>query len=654
MFDASTTLTRLVAEFAARDRPDRDPDDLPVIVLWGARGSESSALLTDLLRVRTWNAPRAHLDGEQLPTDLRPHLVANRLAFQLGRHVERFGRARFPRFFLGAQAVRAPLDPDVASASQVRKELIRRQLRNRPEGRQWLRESAQALAALAGLGDNWNNAAGLIVDGALEAARTAALLRGAGVQWYRDGLGHHSPDPVDALVELSVAEFLGNRALVDEVLCRAFVADLRGEYESGAGMFFVRRTSALVLLDNVAMPPTSRFVDLLTAQAGTSGPLVVVASSHLRFPEAAAQDTAGWQPDDLPDASPARWSAQRPGRGGSRYYPVWVDPVDDVPATTEPAGADVQAIAHGRGLRPAQHPSVAFARRLTAAHPAGLDMVFSALEGIGGVPGHGSVPARYDLRGLFGLEERRSGKRLDDTVFDLVLGSRTETMRRALMLMGIAVDLSDLRFDPILDTEDEQIGLLVTEFRERDLWVTHHVTEDGPEPPRMHPFARRAIAHRLGRDDGVSGVEWETAHTVLRTAAAARADRVGELYHDLALGRIGEVAWELSELFDPENPRGWYALLLQVARAPLARPALYDDAVAHFGQLCAGIDSQTTVSADLVAALQLHTDPLADPFHDTCGIVGHELGRLSGEAVTGKAFLLKAKSEFDSCWKRWH
>jgi hypothetical protein len=653
--DASTTtLAGLAREFAARDRPDREPDDLPIVVLWGARASESSALLDHLRAMRPWSAPRAYLDGEQLPVDLRPHLVANRLAFQLGRHVERFGRARFPRLFLGMQAVREPLAPDSAmTAREARKELIRRQLRNRPDGREWLRDSAQAIASIAGLGDQWTNAVGLAVDGAMEVARTAALLRGAGVQWYRDGLGHHAADPVDALVELSGEEFVGNHDLVDDVLCRAFVADLRGEFESGTGLFFVRRLSALVLLDNVGTLATSRFMGLLAGQPGTSGPLLVVAASHLRFPDSAAQDPAGWQPDALDEASPVGWSQQRRARGGSRYYPIWVDPGDEVPATAEPRGSEVQAIAHQHQLRPTQFPAVAFARRLTAAHPAGLDMVLRTLLGTGGIPDTGAVPARIDLRGLFGLEHH-AGTRLDDAVFDLVLGPWSEDLRRALVLMGIAVDLSDAGIAPILATEDPQIGRLITEFRKRDLWVTHRVGEHGVEPPRLHPFARRAIAHRLGRDEGVAGLDWHSAHTLVRDTAATRGDRTAVLYHDLALGRIGQVAEELTELFDPEDPRDWYGLLLQVTRAPLARPDRAANANAHYGKLCAEIQADTTVTGQLIAAMQLHADPLGDPSHTMCGIVTNQLGRLSNKAVTGQAFLLEKSHDFNDCRQRWH
>jgi hypothetical protein len=550
----AAALTELASDLANRNRPGREPDDLPIVVLWGARGSESSDLLQHLRRVRDWPAPRAHLDGEELP-DLRPHAVANRLAFQLGQHVERFGRARFPRFFLGMLAVSEPLDPRSSpDAAAARRALLGRYLQNRREGREWLRNSASALAVLARLPADRAEAFGMAVDGVLEAGRTLALLRGAGLRWYQEGLGHHVSDGADALVELSIKESQGAHELVDEVLCRAFVADLRSEFAGGTGPVFERHRSALLLLDNVGTKPASRFVRMLAAQRDGPGPLLVVVASHRRFPDAAAQRPARWQPDDLAEASWERWSQQRRTREGSRYYPVWVDPIDDVPATAGPREPEVRAFADQRGLLPERYPVVAFARRLTAAHPAGMDMIFRALGGAATDSADTTRSTPLDLRGLFRSTDR-DGKQLDDAVFDLVLGPWTDDLRRPLALMGIAVDLSDAGIAPILAIENQQIGRLITEFRERDLWVTHRVVDGRADPPRLHPFARRAIAHRLGRER-VAGLDWKTAHALLRDAAAARGDEMARLYHELALDRVGPVAAALSGLFDPEKSAG--------------------------------------------------------------------------------------------------
>jgi hypothetical protein len=646
----AAVLQRLVRACAARDRPGAD--DLPIVVLWGSRGSECSELLKHLEEIDDWSGPRAFLDGETLAADLRPYEIANRLAFQLGRRTARFGRARFPRFFLGMWAAGGPLDPDsTAGARAARHALIRRKLQNRSEGRRWVRETAVALAGLAGMDTPVTGAVGLAVDGLMEASRTIGLLRGAGMRWYRDGLGRRWPDPVDALVELSVREFQDDHEWVDEVLCRAFVADLRHEFDAGVTLFG-RGTSAVALLDNVGTPALSRFLGVLSEQRDGSGPLLVVAASHQRYPPVAATEHARWQPDALEEASLARWSDQRADRGGSRFYPVWVDPVDEVAPTGGPIRPEVRVIADRLGLGPPMFPTVAFAHRLTAAHPAGLDAVFDALRG----PDCELTPGRIDLRGTLGLVDPASGRPLDDRVFDLVLGPWTPAMRRGLVLMAIAVDLSDAKLAPILREETQRGRQLITEFRARDLWVTHQLRDGVPRPPRLHPFARRAIAHRLARPGGIEPVDlrWDRAHELLRDASAASRDDMAALYHALALGRVRQVAARLTEMFDPVHPRDWYELLLRVTAAPVPRPDRAESTPAHFGELCAEEGPEPLVSRRLVAALWLHSDPLGDPRHDMCGIVGSELNELAGHAAEGAPFLIEQSKTFHRCWDRWH
>ncbi len=618
--------------------------------MWGARGSENSELLRHLRSVDRWPGPRAFLDGEQLPARLRPHQVASRLAFQLGYEAEGFGRARFPRFFLGLAAVREPLNPDAgAGAREARRDLLNQRLRNRSEGRTWLRDSAAAIAGLAGLDGAVTSAVGLAVDGLVEITRTLRLLRGPAMTWYRDILDVHFQDPVDGVVELSVQEFLGNHNSVDEVLCRAFVADLRHEFDASHG-WNARETSAVALLDNVGRPAASRFLAMLAELEDNSGPLLVVAASHLRFPPAAAEDPASWQPDALSEVSISRWAAQRAARGGSRYYPVWVDPVDEVPATAEPDRQEVETIL--RGLEPGEtrRAAVSLAHRLTAGHPAGLEMVIETLRRGGGLSSAVAEPQGFDLRGTLDLEH------LDDTVFDLVLGPWTEDMRGGLALMAIAVDLSDHRIAPILGREPTLVAELITDFRARDLWVTHRVVGGAMDPPRLHPFARRAIAHRLGRPGGIAALDlrWDQAHEVLRNAAAENGDDLALLYHELALGRFSEVAQRLSDMFDSMGPERWYELLLQVTAAPLARPYDWHDAGTHLDKLSEGPAPEPKVTRKLLAALLLHSDPLGDPHHDMCGIVAAELGELRRHGGQREPFLVAQGQRFRQCWSRWH
>jgi len=380
----------------------------------------------------------------------------------------------------------------------------------------------------------------------------------------------------------------------------------------------------------------------------------VVAASHLRFPSAASAEPSRWRPDPLAEASVIHWKAQRRGRGESRYYPVWVDPVDEVPAMAEPDRPPVETILKRLSLGPAQRPIVAFAHRLTAAHPAGLEMIVDTLRGAGVLPGGAAVDARADLRSVFRLK-LASGRALDDTVLDLVLRPWTEEIGRGLVLMAIAIDLSDAHVDPIGRDVTPRCWDLVTGFRTRDLWVDYQVKDGHLEPPRLHPFVRRAIAHRLARPGGISWLElsWNHAHELLRNRAAP-SDVEASLYHDLALGNVQRVATRLAEKFDPAHPKDWYGLLTKVASAPLACPDRGADPSGHFGEMMAGDEPEPVVTRRLVTALQLHTDPLGDPHHDMCLVVADELAALAQHADRGAAFLSMQRQKFVQCWARWH
>jgi hypothetical protein len=653
---------------ACADISRGDPD-LPIIVLWSARGSESSELLDGLRKLEDWHGPRAFLDGEHLPTEVRPHVAISQLAFQHGHAVAQFGKVRFPRLVLGLWAVRNPREPNPTVDRYQWKQFLKRKLLG--HGRATadaLRTLFVGLGGLAGASDEGKEFLGLGFDGAFNLARTVKVLRSQGLRWYRDALETHYPDPADALLELSVQEFNGNHGVVDEVLCRAFLADLRAEF--GARFTpYPRHMSALVLLDNAGAPGLRPLVELLDRQPDQASPLLTVIASHVRFPADAAKYPALWGPDNLAVASLAGWSAQREQRGGSRFYPVWVDPVDDTPIVDAgPNTLEVRRICTRHELLPRDWPTVSFAYRLAAGHPAGVRMVLHTLrrnQGLPPAPRAGANPHRRDLRAIFG-SEYTPGVPLADAVWRMVRGPWPAGINRGLVLMAVAVDLSDERFAPILREASGMAGTLLNDFRRSDLWVNRTVLDGDERPARLHPFARRAIAERLGQPGGLPELEltWDAAHRLLRDAALADqgspdegiAERavLTELYHRLAMGEYQRVATRLTERFDPVEPRGWYQLLLGVTSAPLARPGLGQDAAAYFGELCDDTTPEPLVTRRLVIALALHTDPLGDPSHDMCRVVATELSSLSRHARAGTPFLLEMSEQYDKCWRNWH
>lgn len=655
--DRQAVLERLVRGWVARDRLGDDADDLPIAVLWGARTGKTSELLEHLKELRDWPGPRAYLDGEHLPGVKRPHEVANLLVFALGARTADFerGRLRFPRFALGLAAAREPLNPNDTNARADRLAEWRRRLRRTHDGLTWLREIGASFARLAGLPPDEADLVGLAAGTLFQATRVLRLLRSAGMRWYRDQEGLAEPpfvDPLEGLVEVSADAYRGAWQKIDRVLYRAFLADLRAEYRRNN--MTVRRTNALVLLDNVSTSRMSAFLDMVAKEEIGSGPLAIVAATHQRYPEVAAQDPTRWQPDRLADASIARWAAQRSGRGGSRFYPIWVDPVDDVEATSIPDREAVEWIAAAHRFGRDQYTAISFVHRLTEGHPGGLRLITRAL----GHEDHENpptfLPVERDERGLLRWPAGDDGA-LDERVFDQVLGPRPEAIRRGLVLMAMAVDLSDARMGPIVAAEPLAVARQLQNFRARDLWVLWQVEDGVARPPRMHPFARRTIAHRLAQPGGIEdiGLDWRQAHELLREGAVSQGDQIAELYHSLALGQVQRVAERLSELYDPVCPQGWYQLLLQVTAAPLEQPDYGAGTSANFERLCSNDAAEPKVTRRLVAALQLHSDPLADPGHQMCGIVAAELGQLRLDGKAGAPFVVAQSHRFDLCSARW-
>src|SRR5262249_35819203 len=139
-----------------------------------------------------------------------------------------------------------------------------------------------------------------------------------------------------------------------------------------------------------------------------------------------------------------------------------------------------------------------------------------------------------------------------------------------------------------------------------------------------------------------------------RDAAVGQDDQMAELYHELALGHVGLVAQRLTQLYDPVRPQDWYRLLIQVTAAPLEEPDYGEDTSVNYGRLGAGDGAEPKVTRQLIAALQLHSDPLADPRHRMCGIVAEELGALRRDGTAGAPFLVAQSGRFVQCSERWN
>lgn len=116
---------------------------------------------------------------------------------------------------------------------------------------------------------------GLALYGIRAAIPTVRVLRGPGFRWYREALGLTFPDPLDALVEFNALEVKQTPqalAQVDEVLCAAFLADLRDAFTKGLRAR-QRTGNGVALIDNADSPAGQAFLEVLVT---------------LRWPRAAA------------------------------------------------------------------------------------------------------------------------------------------------------------------------------------------------------------------------------------------------------------------------------------------------------------------------------------------------------------------------------
>lgn len=594
--------------------------DLPVILLWAPRASGADDLLAHVARQQDVPAPVASIDGRLLGSGMRPHEVALFSMWPLGKHIRGFGRIRFPRFLLGLAAIRGPVAPLPRTA---RNQIVTTILGDSARLRAWLGQLLRAVAESAGAGGQAADLAAQTLEGLLESARELHRRRSAPVAWYREGLGESFADPFQALAQLGRSEAQGERALVDVALCRAFLADIRAEYQAEL-RWFARDRNPLLLIDASTRPAPASFVEHLVA-AGGPAPLVVVAASTTRQSPSTA-DPSDWRPTVLADASAADWETHRHRPGWARRYPV----AFGVPTTApRPAGLPVPG-------QPRRHdPRAEFAHRLTAGHPGGFERVLRIAR------------AGADLRRVFDASDSEDGS-FDDDVLRWVVGDPQLVPPRAAVQLALLPDLGPDRLAPVLN-DPVNDPVRINRFHRSDMWVLWRAGG----VPMMHPFARRALAHRLGRAE-VSGLTWQRWHETLRDEALAAGDQRAALHHRLALSEVQTVAAELGTMFRPGNQQEWYEdVLLEVTRAPVARPGLGADAGAHLDELVASADDDGPVRARLVAALQLHTDPLGDPQHQLCAVVADELAELSRGARRGAAYLVNRAAEFNECSNRW-
>jgi hypothetical protein len=596
--------------------------DLPVLLHWAPRGSE--ARLSDYRAA--WEgrdlAPVAHVDGRALDDDMRPHEVALLLMWHLSREIPKLGELRFRRFLIGLAATQAPVSTNPAQARRDIKDLINGDNAHPPG---WVAPLVATVAASAGIPDKAAELAGNTSTALYGAARRWVTRSSPGVAWYRSGIGKVFRDPYQGLAELSRREAARDPS-VDAILCRAFMADIRAAYRN-RWRWFARNYNPTLFIDDASRPAVTRFLEHLVDIDGPA-PLTVVAATGVRheLPGCPPRDC---RPTPLDGASIEDWQAKADTPGWKHRYPTLAGWTRD----PEPGGLWIR-----RWGEPRDAVEV-FLDRLACGHPGARARLQEIVE----------KDPDLDLRGVF-LGEL--GEQLETDVLTWVRGDYASFTERIAVQLALLPDLESVADAPIHRTQaarrsiDRYLGDATS-----DMWVAR--SETGVLG--MHPLARRALAHRLGRGR-VAGLTWTGWHEMLRDQATDPLT-TATLYHRLALGEVRAVATELSATLAESPPGEWCRQLFDVTRAPVqATGVQYADAREHRDALVrdGGGTGHTRVPPALVAALQLHTDPLGDPYHELCADIADELDKLANERAPRPKSINDLATQFSDCSTSWN
>ncbi|GAA2776874.1 hypothetical protein GCM10010470_07080 [Saccharopolyspora taberi] len=598
-------------------RPKHHPDrDLPVVVLFGPRGSGKTALLGTIENRCGQAVPNARIDLDNKPSG-SARAAVTRLAFDLSRKYENFGRIHFRRLMLCLLVVGAQLNEENRrkALAELRTTVaedtaIDDRTRNAVN-------DVVANAAEAGLLPPWSSvAADLLLRGADSLRWRRRLRLGSGIGWPVEG---KPVDLGDMWVDIGVAD----SGVVDEVFCAAFLADLREAYRKRRSAR--SRANCVVLLDNIDSEGGRQLLDILldVRQRGEQGshPLLLVCTSRQWDRRWGRQGVDAHTPEQ---AGLAAWeSLRRIGTGrDSWWYPVEL---------RDFTASEVAVI--GRFATEAA-PSP-FVHALTGGHPWGTREVCAAL---------GEQPTEPEMRLVF---ERRDddGAALAVRAREYLLQDFNITQRRTLAVFAAAPDLELATRSAVRAAgTDDGIGPL-REVRSR-LWSG----TDDDNRLSLHPWLRRLLLHELASRAEDDEESWQVVHARHRDHHRDQGNTAQSLYHALALEDLGAVVDDLRTRFErihAENDvRPWVQRLDLITSAPnrISGDRAPRDRVEEL--VLGTVSPQDANLGRLVAAKWLLSDPLGDPGRSLHNVVRIGFERLAQQAEAGFVVLLAEAEKY--------
>ncbi|MCK2238627.1 MULTISPECIES: hypothetical protein [unclassified Crossiella] len=602
---------RLVRELMSRPEQHDRPTSrgYPVLVVAGSRGSGKTTLLTDLARRLDQHVPYARLDLEAGKHASIPQLLSA-LASQLNRWCRGYGHLRFPRLAAATVVMALDLPEDRPAA--------RRQVLAVLQQRRRLDTLAQILETAAGEALGTVELPPGVPPGPL--GRLAGSLVGwaSGWRWTRVVLGRFlgwfkhqdrdlDEDALEVLVDINEwardPDHEQGQYLLEQLLCRAFLADLRAGF--GTRRAAEWSLNCVALLDNADTPVGRRFLLRLTDTRKQTAPdplTLVVTSRGPLLDRIDPADVATLTPRDRTYAElQRRVDPQHPRWLHLRLPDLTEDEVRELLATLGARVGDDRRIAHT-------------VHRFTGGHPAAARLLVDALRA--------HAEARPEIAEL--LTKREPHGLEQDTplcVADRLLHRLLQDYPVELDFPDLTV-LTDLVTCAAARTEDDGLWLAgQAELRARDrtslpeIEATHLWSGSGN-------LLRRLLLHRLARRAPTDPAPWSRVFDTLRRHSLEGS--VAARYYALAAEDLAGVAAAETQRLKHLDTTTWLAELHQVTAAPNRLPhrlPAVDEVATLLHNLGPAGDTQHTV-AGLIAALWLDTDPL---HRDTRGRLHQEI-----------------------------
>ncbi|ASU83847.1 hypothetical protein CDO52_14580 [Nocardiopsis gilva YIM 90087] len=616
----------------------------PILVFEGMQGIGKSALLDHIAGLLHQQVPYAYIDFQHTPqADVAKVLSA--LAFELSRHTPNYGRLNFPRMIIGQLVLR--LDLSHTDRNGAREQVIAEIKKHRKLDRieELLRETADDIVSLPVeplTGNVATRAFGRPVATAVGALTSWTLSSRPFLGRHQDWYGHrdqgYTDDPIDALVQLNqqwnAPHHDGGRDQAADVLCAAFLADLRDAFAHG-GRSASWLLTPVVLLDNVDEEPGRGFLDHLARVRRTTeiddryGALTIVATSRGPLLWALPDDVTVTISTNIPV------EAARPRPGPGDRPPDWARYV--LSDLTEEE-TDTLITRAGLSARTDRH-SAKIIHGFTSGHPGSTRLLLDTIARMS--------PRQSLARVLAGASDDAPAfptVQQENRLFRELLGvPGNTTVPKGLVHAMTTCAAARTGDDALRLAQTSQ--LVQPAYRDR-------AELRRPTPRFAHgtggeALLRRLLLRRLARRGPNTKTNWSQVFGWLHAEARRRDDLVGLLYYALAVGDLGFVAGELTERFDkghgatgavappPDGTafgaaegaeaRTWNGLLTAVTLAPrsevgLDRPAPIEHVHALLAQAA---EDGESASADglpfalqirrLVAALWLAADPFTGP-----------------------------------------